>query len=158
MWPSKISGSASLPESVMPDAKADSSVNMVIMTSMSAKSNERHIHQLQGKVCIGIYQFTQNVLILTSVCLQYCPLAEGKCSGIKINSYIHFPKLLSFIHNLVHYNNTDYIPTDGPIIRSLIFDFSHNSLYLIFRLHSTLSLRTLLPTSYVWSNCQTVWH
>lgn len=79
VWPSKISGSASPLESVMPDAKADNSVNMVIMRSMSAKwSNERHVRQLQGKgLHFGMHQwFTLNFLTLTSVCLQPCSPAD----------------------------------------------------------------------------------
>lgn len=65
VWPCMISGpayfvSCLLPESVTPDAKADSSVNMVIMRSMSTKRpNERHAHHfcttLRGKGC-NIYQ------------------------------------------------------------------------------------------------------
>ena len=44
-----------LPESLMPDAAADSPVNVVIMRSMSAKrSNERPVHQLQAKVRIVV--------------------------------------------------------------------------------------------------------
>lgn len=93
VWSCMISEPASLlsfpaPESVMPDAKADSSVNMVIMRSMSAKwSNERHVRHfimtVQGNGCHVIYHWVYSTCfnMTISFVYNYRPLADNEIAS-----------------------------------------------------------------------------